>query len=201
MIGPSHIPNLQSGPIGLRSIRTRDAPEWRALRARNRDWLMEWDATSPAGAQDIPPTFAAMVRSLRAEARAGRTLPWVITYSGRVVGQLTVGGIAYGSLRSAHIGYWVDRNHAGRGIVPTAVALGADYCFYTLGLHRLEINLRPENAASRRVVEKLGFRYEGIRENFLHINGQWRDHLAYAATVEDAPNGVMARLQQLSATQ
>jgi len=142
-----------------------------------------------------------MARSLRAEARAGRTLPWVITYDGRLVGQLTIGGIAYGSLRSAHIGYWVDRNHAGRGIVPTAVALGADYCFFTLGLHRLEINLRPENAASRRVVEKLGFRYEGIRENFLHINGQWRDHLAFAVTAEDAPAGVLARLQQSSATQ
>ncbi|MFT6564308.1 MAG: ribosomal-protein-alanine N-acetyltransferase [Actinomycetes bacterium] len=114
---------------------------------------------------------------------------------------MTVGGIAYGSLRSAHVGYWMDENHAGRGIVPTAVALGADYCFFTLGLHRLEINLRPENIASRRVVEKLGFRYEGIRENFLHINGQWRDHLAFAVTAEDAPKGVLARLQQSSATQ
>lgn len=201
MIGPVHTPNLQSGPVGLRSIRTRDAPEWRALRTRNRDWLVEWDATTPAGAQDIAPTFSGMVRSLRAEARAGRTLPWVIFYNGRLVGQMTVGGIAYGSLRSAHIGYWVDQNHAGRGIVPTAVALGADYCFFTLGLHRLEINLRPENIASRRVVEKLGFRYEGIRENFLHINGQWRDHLAFAVTAEDAPKGVLARLQQSSATQ
>lgn len=201
MIGPVHTPNLQSGPVGLRSIRTRDAPEWRALRTRNRDWLVEWDATTPAGAQDIAPTFSGMVRSLRAEARAGRTLPWVISYNGRLVGQMTVGGIAYGSLRSAHIGYWVDQNHAGRGIVPTAVALGADYCFFTLGLHRLEINLRPENIASRRVVEKLGFRYEGIRENFLHINGQWRDHLAFAVTAEDAPKGVLARLQQSSATQ
>ena len=147
MIGPVHTPNLQSGPVGLRSIRTRDAPEWRALRTRNRDWLVEWDATSPAGARDVAPTFSAMVRSLRAEARAGRTLPWVVTYNGRLVGQMTVGGIAYGSLRSAHVGYWMDENHAGRGIVPTAVALGADYCFFTLGLHRLEINLRPENIA------------------------------------------------------
>ncbi len=201
MIGPARTPNLQSGPIGLRSIRTRDAPEWRALRSRNREWLLQWDATSPVGAQDIPPTFAAMVRSLRAEARAGRTLPWVITYNGRLVGQLTVGGIAYGSLRSAHAGYWIDQSFAGRGVVPIAVAMGADYCFNSLGLHRLEINLRPENIASRRVVEKLGMRYEGIREKYLHINGYWRDHLTFAITADDVPGGLLNRLEQSTATQ
>lgn len=193
MITNSPTPTLRYGPIGMRGIRLRDAPAWRAVRARNRGWLNRWDATSPVGSADVPPTFAAMVRSLRADARGGRTLPWVITYEDQLVGQLTVGGIAYGSLRSAHAGYWIDERLAGRGVVPTAVALGADYCFYTLGLHRLEINLRPENAASRRVVEKLGFRYEGLRERYLHIDGDWRDHLTFALTAEEARDGVLNR--------
>mgnify|MGYP006343927329 CR=1 FL=1 len=195
MIASSSIPTLRQGPIGLRPIRLRDASAWRAVRARNRTWLTRWDATSPLGSVDVPPTFGAMVRTLRSEARGGRTLPWVITYEDRLIGQLTVGGIAYGSLRSAHASYWVDQQFAGRGIVPTAVAMGADYCFFTLCMHRLEINLRPENAASRRVVEKLGFRPEGLRERYLHIDGDWRDHLTYALTAEEVPGGLLNRLR------
>lgn len=193
MINSASTPTLHYGPVGLRGIRFRDANAWRAVRARNRGWLTQWDATSPLGGVDVPPTFAAMVRTLKVEARGGRTLPWVITYEDRLVGQLTVGGIALGSLRSAHAGYWVDQQFAGRGVVPTAVALAADYCFFTLGMHRLEINLRPENTASRRVVEKLGFRYEGLRERYLHIDGDWRDHLTFALTAEEVPGGLLSR--------
>lgn len=193
MIRPT-TPTLKAGNVGLRGIRLRDAQQWREVRSRNRDWLMHWDATSPLGAVDVPPTYAAMTRALRSEARAGRTLPWVITWGDRLVGQLTIGGIALGSLRNAHAGYWIDQNFAGRGIVPLAVAMGFDYCFQTLGLHRLEINIRPENDASKRVVAKLGMRYEGVRERFLHIDGHWRDHLAYAITSEEAPEGMVNRV-------
>ena len=97
-----------------------------------------------------------------------------------------------GSARSAQIGYWVDKRVAGRGVIPTAVALAVDHCFFTVGLHRLEANIRPENTASRRVVEKLGFREEGIRRRHLHIDGAWRDHICYALTVEDVPGGPLA---------
>lgn len=187
------IATLRSGSIGLRQIRQRDANEWRSVRARNRDWLGPWDATSPMGLADVPPTFSAMVRGLSAEARHGRTLPWVIINHDRLVGQLTIGGIVKGSLRSAHAGYWVDREQAGQGIVPTALAMGIDHCFWSLKLHRVEINIRPENGASRRVVEKLGLRYEGLRSQYLHINGQWRDHLSFAITVDEVPDGLLAR--------
>ena len=141
---------------------------------------------------DAPPTYSAMVRRLRTEAREGRTMPFVITFGGDLVGQLTVGGISWGSLRSAHIGYWVDRRVAGRGIMPTAVAMATDHCF-AIGLHRIEINIRPENMASRRVVEKLGFRPEGLRPRYLHIDGDWRDHLSFALTVDEVPGGLVAR--------
>lgn len=187
-------PTLAHGSLGLRMIRLRDANGWRQVRARNREWLRHWDATSPLGNADVPASFAAMVRVLRAETAAGRALPWVITWDDQIIGQVTVGGISYGSLRSAHIGYWIDEQFAGRGLVPMAVALASDYCFFGLGLHRLEINLRPENNASRRVVEKLGYRYEGLRQRYLHIDGDWRDHYAYALTCEEVPGGVLNRL-------
>ena len=147
----------------------------------------------PTGAGELLPTFAAMVRRVRAEAREGRTLPWVVTYDDRLVGQLTVGGMSWGSLRGAYIGYWIDSAVAGLGIMPTAVAMAVDHCFRVVGLHRIEINIRPENAASKRIPEKLGFRFEGLRERYLHIDGDWRDHLTYALVAEDVPGGLLAR--------
>jgi len=178
--------------VGLRPIRLRDASTWHEVRQRNVEWLRPWEATRPG--EDISDvTFTHMVRRLRGEARAGRTLPFVVTYEGRLVGQLTVAGITWGSLCSANLGYWVDQAYAGRGIMPTAVAMTCDHCFGRLGLHRIEICIRPENRNSRRVVEKLAFREEGKRPRFLHIDGAWRDHLVYALNAEEVPGGLLAR--------
>jgi ribosomal-protein-alanine N-acetyltransferase len=137
--------------------------------------------------------FTTMTRRLRADARAGRALPFVITLDGKFAGQLNVAGIVRGSMDSAHIGYWVDQRVAGRGVMPTAVALVVDHCLGPVGLHRIEVNIRPENVASRRVVEKLGFREEGVRERYLHIAGDWRDHVTYALVRDDLPNGLLYR--------
>jgi ribosomal-protein-alanine N-acetyltransferase len=82
--------------------------------------------------------------------------------------------------------------------MPTAVALSVDYCFGVLGLHRIEVCIRPENGPSRRVVEKLGFRSEGMRPRYLHIDGDWRDHLVYALTAEEAPEGMLNRWRAVS---
>jgi len=120
-------------------------------------------------------------------------LPFAVDYEDRLVGQLTVSGIMWGSLRSAQVGYWIDQGSAGLGIIPTALALATDHCLFVMGLHRIEVNIRPENAASLRVVEKLGFRDEGVRRRYLHIDGDWRDHRSFALTVEELPRGLMAR--------
>ena len=112
---------------------------------------------------------------------------------GQIVGQINVSGITYGSLSSASIGYWVAERFAGRGLTTIAVALLTDYCMRALGLHRIEICIRPENAASLRVVDKLGFRFEGRRERYIHINGDWRDHDCFALCVDDLPEGLLAR--------
>jgi len=134
-----------------------------------------------------------MVSALRRDARAGRLLPFVVMYDDVLVGQLTVGGVQYGSLRGAHIGYWVAQELAGRGIIPTAVAMATDHAFSALRLHRVEVSMRPENAPSRRVAEKLDFRYEGERREYLHIDGAWRDHLVYVLLSGDIPEGVLER--------
>lgn len=186
--------SLSHGDITLRPLRHSDSRRWRDVRRRNVEWLSPWEATLPTEAQlsgDEIPTFGMMVRRLKREAREGRTLPWTIVYQGDLVGQLTVGGIAWGSLRSAYIGYWIDSAVAGRGITPTAVAMACDHCFDVLKLHRIEINIRPENAASLRVVEKLDAAYEGERRAYLHIDGDWRDHVSYVLMAGDFPEGVL----------
>ncbi len=135
-----------------------------------------------------------MTRDLIKNGRARRVLPFVVTYDSVMVGQLTVTGITWGSARWAQIGYWIDENHAGRGIMPTAVAMACDHCFGSMGLHRIEIAIRPENVASLRIVEKLGFTQVGLAPRYLHINGRWHDHLLFGLTAEDVPEGVQARL-------
>lgn len=186
---------LAAGEIGLRPIRHRDRGEWTAVRQQNVQWLAPWEASNPDPGGYLP-TYHEMVRALSRQARVGAGLPFVITRQlqnsvPRLVGQLTVSGIVYGSAMTATLGYWVDSRYAGRGIAPTAVALATDHCFLSLGLHRMEINIRPENAASLRVVEKLGFRDEGIRPRYLHIAGQWADHRSFALTTEEVPQGLL----------
>jgi [ribosomal protein S5]-alanine N-acetyltransferase len=181
--------------VGLRPIRQRDRRSWLRLRRDNREWLREWDATMPPGGPVRATSFPRMVRELRALAREGRALPFVVTYDEELVGQVTVSNIVWGSARWAQIGYWIDEKHAGRGIIPTAVAMAVDHAFGELGLHRIEIAIRPENPASLRVVEKLGFTRIGEAPRYLHINGAWRDHVLFALTAEDVPDGLLRRWQ------
>ena len=127
-----------------------------------------------------------------------RAMPHITLVSGYLLPffQLNIWGVARGSLGSATIGYWVSERFAGRGITPTAVAMATDAAFDQFGLHRMEICIRPENRASLRVVEKLGFRYEGLRRRYIHIDGDWRDHFAFALVAEEVPGGVLRRWRE-----
>lgn len=185
------IPTLRDGPVTIRPIRLRDARALEQELISNRAWLRTWEATNPHG--PIGFDSRASIRSLLANWRSGFGVPFVIEYEGEFAGQLNVSGLSYGSLSSASIGYWVAERFAGRNITPTAVALATDHCLFSIGLHRMEICIRPENAPSLRVVEKLGFRYEGLRRRFIHINGDWRDHFCFALTAEELPSGVLRR--------
>ena len=184
---------LSAGPVLLRAPRLRDGRAWSEIRMRNEMWLNKWEPTSPHGWADRNATSAwpPLVAALRKAGRSGTMLPFVITYGGSFVGQVNVSNVVHGVLRSCTVGYWVDVSVAGRGIVPTAVALTIDHCFTAVGLHRVEVDIRPENAASLRVVEKLGLRREGYYEHFLDIDGGWRDHIGFAVTVEDLHSRTM----------
>lgn len=195
-------PSLLPAPLVLRPVRVTDARVWRDTRVRNAAWLRPWEPTNPETPlyrSSLGP-YVAMARTMRREARQGLALPWVVLYGGQFAGQLTVGSIMWGSARSGQVGYWIDQAAAGHGVIPTALAMAIDHCFLVVGLHRVEASIRPENHASRRVVEKLGFREEGLRHRYLHIDGGWRDHLCYALTAEEVPGGLLARWRSILAS-
>ncbi|MFC0675445.1 GNAT family N-acetyltransferase [Brachybacterium hainanense] len=194
--------HLRDGALLLRPLRRRDRREYLALRLRNQEWLAPWDATDPLrGAQR--PSFPVLVRWNDRQSRLLLGLHLAIEWDGQLAGQISLGPIQQGAQSTATLGYWVDRDHAGQGIAPLACALLIDHAFAELGLHRVDAAIRPENAASRRVVEKLHLREEGLHRRFIHVDGQWRDHLLFALTAEEVPahllddtgRGVVRRLR------
>jgi ribosomal-protein-alanine N-acetyltransferase len=188
---------LSAGAVALRPPRLRDGPAWSEIRLRNEEWLARWEPSAAASWTDRHrlSSWAPLCSALRKAGRTGSMLPFVITYNGAFAGQVNVSNVVHGVLRSASVGYWVDSRLAGQGIVPVAVAVVIDHCFKAVGLHRIEIDIRPENTASLRVVEKLGLRREGYYERYLDIDNGWRDHVAFAVTSEEVRGqSMLARL-------
>lgn len=196
---------LRYQAVVLRPINRREEAAWEALRAANYQWTHEWDATMPPEATSRALAFPGWLRWTEKQAKLNKVLPFGLAHDpywpkvtrlaeqSRLIGQVSVSKISEGSARSASVGYWIDQRYAGRGIVPTAVALACDYCWQVMKLHRIEICIRPENERSLRVVQKLGFREEGMRPRYLHINGDWRDHRVFALNAEEVPEGLLCR--------
>jgi len=192
---------LVEGDIVLRPYRRADAEQWSEVRLYNERWLRPWEVTPPSGWIDnnSVAAFRLVRRSFRAGVRSGESMPFAICLRDRLVGHVGLGNIVRRAFSSAYCGYWVDSRVAGRGIMPTAVAMLVDHAFNVSRLHRIEINIRPENKASRRVVEKLGLREEGYHTNYMFIDGAWRDHVGYAVTWEDVARegGLLARWRRV----
>ncbi|QUH00092.1 GNAT family N-acetyltransferase [Saccharopolyspora erythraea] len=182
-----------AGAVALRPPKLRDGAAWSRTRLRDRVYLQKWEPTSIGSWQERNSTMAwpAQWSALRSLGRRGLALPFTITVQGELAGQLTVGNIVRGALRSGWIGYWVTERLAGGGVATAAVALAVDHCFGPVGLHRLEATVRPENQPSLRVLEKSGFRREGMFERYLDVAGDWRDHYVYGLTMEEVPEGAV----------
>lgn len=186
---------LTWGPVELHPLRRRDAVEWSRVRLANEDWLRPWEPTAPMpwAERHSPAAYRAMRRAVGRRARLGTSLPFAVRVEGRLAGQVTIDNIVRGVLRAGYLGYWIDQAVAGRGMASLAVALVCDHAFGPVGLHRVQADIRPENGPSQRLVERLGFQREGLLRRYLDIDGDWRDHLAYALLAEDLPGGVLAR--------
>ena len=178
--------------VTLRPLRRRDAKTLQSLLVSDRTWLSPWEATTPG--IRYPVDARSLISNLLHQVRHGTGLAFIVEYEGAIAGQLNVANILHGSVSSGTIGYWIARQYAGQGIMPIAVALAIDYLFDELHLHRVEIDIRPENEASLRIVQKLGLRQEGLKERFIHIDGAWRDHLVFGITNEERKGSMLGRL-------
>ncbi len=174
--------------VVLRPLVPQDFNGWSEVRRRNGEWLTKWEPARLAHHPD-PETnrdvFAARCGARERERHAGSQYAFGIFVDGAFAGEINLNNVVRGAFQSATIGYWIDRSRAGHSYMSEAVVTLAQYAFESLNLHRIEICIIPRNNNSRRVVEKLNIREEGIAERFLEINGVWEDHVRYGITVEE----------------
>lgn len=164
-----------------------DWSAWREVRERCASWLTKWEPR-PAHASHLATderSYVTRCHIRERERQLGTAYGFGIFLGGRFVGEITLSGVTRGALQSGYVGYWIDESVAGQGLMPESVVTMLQYAFETQRLHRIEVNIIPRNAASRRVIEKLGVRSEGIAERYLEIDGAWEDHVRYAITAEE----------------
>jgi ribosomal-protein-alanine N-acetyltransferase len=172
----------------LRPLGPADFAAWREVRLRNEDWLVPWE---PQRHRSMPdPTRDRSAFEVRCSARdreraSDHAYPFGVFVDQQFAGEVNLNNITRGALQTGTVGYWIDRARAGHSYIAESVVVLTRFAFEQLQLHRLEICIVPRNANSRRVMEKLRYRNEGIAERFLEINGTWEDHVRYAITAEE----------------
>ena len=174
--------------IVLRPLMSSDFEGWRDVRRRCREWLVKWEPRPAPGHPDPSEdrqAFAARCGARERERQMGSGFGFGIFVDGRVAGEINLSSIQRGPFQNSYVGYWIDEALAGNGYMPEAVVVMLRFAFEELGLHRVQIAIIPRNKPSRRVVEKLDLRNEGVAERYLEINGTWEDHMRFAMTAEE----------------
>lgn len=175
--------------LALRPPRTTDVPELRRVLRANSEHLRPWSA-APAPGED-PYSLTSVSRSVlrhRREWKRGQAFVLLVTTrerEDRIIGRIALGGVLLGAFRNAYLGYWIDAEHQGRGLMTEAVRATTTFAFATAGLHRVQAAVMPRNTGSLRVLEKAGYRKEGLAERYLCIAGSWEDHVLFAVTSEE----------------
>jgi ribosomal-protein-alanine N-acetyltransferase len=174
--------------VALRPLVSADFEAWREVRTRNVDWLTKWEPRPPEGYPSDTTdrvAFGARCGAREREWQLGTGYGFGIFVDGRFAGEMNLSGVQRGPFQNAYVGYWIDEAQAGRGYVPESLVVAARFAFEDVGLHRLQVAIIPRNRASRRVVEKLRLRDEGVAVRYLCINGAWEDHIRFAITAEE----------------
>jgi ribosomal-protein-alanine N-acetyltransferase len=174
--------------ITLRPLAAADFEAWREVRRRCGDWLTRWEPRPLPGHPDVSEdrrAFVAQCGARERERQLGSGYGFGIFVDGRFGGAINLSNIQRGPFQNAYVGYWIDEALAGNSYMPEAVVVVMRFAFEELNLHRVQIAIIPRNRASRRVVEKLDLRNEGVALRYLEINGKWEDHVRYAMTTEE----------------
>ena len=180
-------PVLMGARVTLRAPRSSDYTAWRDLRRSSREFLKPFEprwSESDLSSR----VFSARLKRGREEVRAGTDYSFFLFVregaDERLVGGITLSNIRRRAAQFVNLGYWMGQPFAGKGLMTEAVGLVVPFCFDTLGLHRIHAAFLPDNMASRRVLEKNGFREEGFAEHYLQIDGKWADHVLFGFTRE-----------------
>jgi [ribosomal protein S5]-alanine N-acetyltransferase len=173
--------------IRLATLIEADYDAWFGVRSRCRSWLVPWEPRSKGApyAPEDAASFSARCGMRERERQLGTGFGFGIFFEGRFCGEITLSSIQRGPFQNGAIGYWIDEEMAGTGLIPEAVVVVLQFAFETLRLHRIEVAIIPRNRPSRRVMEKLDLRNEGVALGYLEINGEWEDHVRYAMTAEE----------------
>lgn len=172
----------------MRPLVADDFALWKEVRTVNEEWLTKWEPQRIAGQPDVVQSrqaFASRCAARQRERQLGTGYGFGVFVDGALAGEMNVSSIQRGPFQNAYVGYWIDQRLAGQEYTPEALVVAMNFSFEELRLHRLQIAIIPRNRPSRRVVEKLGIRLEGMAERYLEINGNWEDHLRYAITTEE----------------
>jgi ribosomal-protein-alanine N-acetyltransferase len=174
--------------VVLRPLVMSDFAAWCRVRQGNTDWLIPWEPQRLPGQPDTTAdkdAFSIRCSARDRERQLGTGYGFGIFVDGELAGEINLNAIHRGPFQNAYVGYWIAQEHAGHGYTPEALVLVLRLAFEQLHLHRVQVAIIPRNTASRRVVEKLKLRNEGIAERYLEINGRWEDHVRYAMTAEE----------------
>ncbi|MDO1581331.1 GNAT family N-acetyltransferase [Rhizobium oryzicola] len=179
-------PELYGDHHMLRLPRYTDYRQWQQLRSESRQFLQPWE---PTWRHDdlTESSFRARVIRNTQEFSSGLAVPLLLfrRKDQCLLGGITIGYIRRGAAQSCMIGYWMGEKHAGNGHMFAALRLVVPYVFSGLQLHRIEAACIPDNWKSIRLLEKVGFKREGLLREYLKINGEWRDHLMYSLLAGD----------------
>jgi ribosomal-protein-alanine N-acetyltransferase len=209
----------REGPrVFIRHPRAADEAEFVRVRTASWETLREWEPTPPGRDEPEPDQSITFERILwssntsdsqrfficlkTADASSTPTPPTgshaagVTVANGHapIIGQVSLNHIGYGALMGATAGYWMSSAYEGKGLMAEALSLALDFAFGNLTLHRVEANIIPRNARSIALVERLGFRFEGVATQLVRINGVWEDHGRYAMLADEWANRQMANL-------
>ncbi|HQV57380.1 MAG TPA: GNAT family protein [Ilumatobacteraceae bacterium] len=174
--------------VMLRPLHASDFAQWSEVRVRNEAWLLPWEPSRPQGSADVTRSrgaFAARCSARDRDRQNGLAYGFGLFIDGTLAGEINLNGVVRGAQQTGTIGYWIDQARAGHRYVAEGVVVELRFAFEELGLQRVEICIVPRNANSRRVMEVLGIRDEGVSREFLEINGTREDHIRYAMTATE----------------
>lgn len=175
-----HAPRLETERMVLRLPAHGDFAAWTSLRAESREFLTPWEPVWHADHLSRR-AFTNRVYWAARASRSGTSLPlFLVRQDGVLLGAITLDGIRRGPAQMGTLGYWVGAPFARRGYMREAIGAVVGHAFGPMDLSRIEAACLPENVASRGALESCGFKYEGVAQSYLQINGRWRNHVLYS---------------------